>query len=114
MNTTPVEAPRNPSFRWFQFLAVPTLINVSSLVLFPMFLTDALTFPLLVICGVPILWSGYMLFGFRSWPERVIAYIATVMAVVWAAAMLDLLTSYGYVHVSRSFDATFVSLNEPC
>jgi hypothetical protein len=94
--TTPAEAPRKPSFRWFRFLVIPTLINVSSLVLFPMFLTDALTFPLLVTCGVPILWSGYMLFGFRNWPERVIGYIATAMAVVWAAAILHLLTSYGW------------------
>ena len=94
--TTLADAPRKSSFRWLRFLFAPTLVNVSSMVLFPMLLTDALTFPLFVICGVPILWSGYMLFGFRSWPERVIAYIATAIAVVWAAAILHLLTSYGW------------------
>ena len=61
-----------------------------------MFLTDALTFPLSIVCGVPILWGGYMLFSFRGWPERVIAYLATAMATVWAAAVLDLLISYGW------------------
>src|ERR1051325_4060789 len=95
-NTIGIEEGRKRAFRWVRFLVVPTLINLASLILFPMFVTDALTPPLSVICGVPILWGAYMLFSFRGRPERVVAYLATAMATVWAAAIVDLLTSYGW------------------
>src|SRR5687768_13770485 len=54
--TTRVEAPRNPSFRWFQFLVVPMLINVSSLVLFPSCLAARLQVRCFVeaLCGASL------------------------------------------------------------
>jgi hypothetical protein len=82
--------------RWLGSLIVSIVINVACLILFPVSLTDGLTLRLAVICGVPALWGCYALLFFRTRRERFVGYAAFVPAIVWLAAIADLLSSYGW------------------
>jgi hypothetical protein len=80
---------------WLIFLIVSIALNVAALILLPLFLTDGLTLPLVVTCGVPALWGGYALLSFRTRRERLVGYAAVVPAIIWLAAIVDLLSRYG-------------------
>ena len=93
----PVVASRPTRDRWFAWLVVSIVLNVAWLIsLFPQFLTDGLDLPLAVICGVPAVWGCYSLLFFRTRRERCVGYAAFVPAVVELAAIVDLLSRYGW------------------
>src|SRR5438552_3805863 len=82
--------------RWVLVLIVTILVNLASFILFPQFLTDALTLPLAGICGVPALWGFYSFLSFRTRKERVVGYVAVLPAAGWVLAALNLLWDYGW------------------
>jgi hypothetical protein len=82
--------------RWLFRLVISLVLNIASQILFPMFMTDGLTLRLAVVCGVPGLWGLYALLFFRTRRERFVGYAAFVPAIVCFAAMVDLLSHYGW------------------
>jgi hypothetical protein len=96
--TTHADAKAVPIKRdgWVLLLSVTILVNLASFLLFPQFLTDALTLPLAGICGVPVLWGFYSFLSFRTRRERVVGYAAVLPAAGWALAALNLLWQYGW------------------
>jgi len=82
--------------RWLIFLIISVALNIAGLILFPLFLTDGLTLPLAVTGGVPALWGGYTLLFFRTRRERLVGYAAVVPTIIWLAAIVDLLSRYGW------------------
>jgi hypothetical protein len=71
-------------------------METTALILFPVFLTDALTPSLTAICGIPTVWGLYTLLWFRTRKERIVGYVGIVAAIVWAAALVSLLSRYGW------------------
>jgi hypothetical protein len=86
------EAPRSKRDRWLAFLMITLGLNSAALILFPDFLTDALTVPLALICGVPAAWGFYTLLFFRTRRERVVGYFGVVPLVIWAACLVSLVS----------------------
>jgi len=82
--------------RWLFFLIITLALNLAALILFPMFLKDALTPPLTAICGIPTIWGLYTMLCFRTGRERIVGYVGIVAAVAWAAALVNLLSRYGW------------------
>src|SRR5947208_13136090 len=70
METTTAPATGQPAStkhdRWLFLLIITLALNLAALILFPMFLTDALTPALTAICGVPAAWGLYTMLGFRT------------------------------------------------
>jgi hypothetical protein len=82
--------------RWVPLLGVTAALNLVSFVLFPMFVTDALTPMLSLLCGVPALWGFYSFLFFRTRRERIVGYVAIVPAALWLFGALSLLWEYGW------------------
>src|SRR5437868_4232409 len=96
-NTSTIEsavASRPTRDRWLMLLIVSVVLNVASLILFPLFLTDGLTLSLASICGVPAFWGCYGLLFFRTRRERFVGYAAFIPAIVWLVAIVDLISRY--------------------
>jgi hypothetical protein len=66
--------------RWAPLLILTVLINLASFLLFPRFLTDALTPSLAGICGAPAVWGFYSFLCFRTPRERIVGYAAVLPA----------------------------------
>jgi hypothetical protein len=82
--------------RWLRFLVVSLLLNFGSAILFPWFLTDGLTLKLALICGLPTMWGFFIFLSFHTRRERFVGYAAILPAIIWLAAIADLLTTYGW------------------
>jgi len=85
--------------RWLRILIVSILLNLISMVLFPMFLTDGLTLRLALIAGVPAASGSYVFFFFRTKRERFVGYASVASAVVWLAVIVHLISAYGWAGI---------------
>lgn len=97
----PTAAPTSPATassrdRWLFRLLITIAFNFAALILFPLFLTDALTPPLAAISGVPALWGLYTMLFFRTGRERIVGYIGALLAVYWAVVLVGVLSQYGW------------------
>lgn len=82
--------------RWVPLLVATAALNLVSFILFPIFVTDALTPMLSLLCGVPALWGFYSFLSFRTRRERIVGYVAIVPAALWLLGALSLLWEYGW------------------
>ena len=94
--TTPIAKPFPRRDRWVLFLSVTVILNLTTFLLFPEFVTDALTAPMALLWGVPTLWGLYSFLCFRTRKERVVGYFAIAPTALWSLAALSLLSEYGW------------------
>ena len=106
---TQFEATRHKRDRWLAFLTITLAINLAALILFPDFLTDALTVPLAAICGVPSVWGFYTLLFFRTRRERIVGYVGIFPLVIWTACLVSLMSEYGWAADSSGLSGKHVN-----
>jgi hypothetical protein len=81
--------------RWLLFLIVSLVINLGSAFTFPMFVTDAFSWPALLVCLPPIVWAGFLLFRYRARGERLVSYAAVLGALYWLLPAIGLVVEFG-------------------
>ena len=77
------EIPPRAARRWIVHLMGTITINLISLLLFPMLVTDAFTADVFAVCILPILWAGYLFCRYRTLKERIVCYLSLLMAFYW-------------------------------
>jgi hypothetical protein len=86
-------APLQTRDRWLLLLVGSLVINLGSAFMFPMFVTDAFSWPAFLVCLPPIAWAGLLLFRARG--ERLASYAAVLGALYWLLPAIGLVVEFG-------------------
>lgn len=80
--------------RWCSLLIISLAINFGSALIFPMYVTDAFSWPAWLACLLPIAWAGWLLFRCRSRGERWVSYVAVLGALYWLVPAIGLVAEF--------------------